>query len=369
MTKPAEKPKPMDVTIELDLDDDEWAEMDVLTEDYLDDDMDEFPIDPPLELSDVAFKLPGSVRIKHLSRELKDMLIKQLDVPPAVTMGSWQMVADFLTDCLPFELDITDLNPKEPWKPYENLNAQCVVDALVKVERIDLLWKIKELVFENNHLEQIDENASTSQAPTMPAIPPPTPSNLFPGDNFKKINATNSILVQHFEVSKIEKQNFRWFYDNFKEHLKRPEANGMRAVDVADLEQDDGGNLLQMLEHVYPQFKHIVVCFNDSYIKAVKELVPKKKFKFRKFIHDRTVMEFVNNGSKNKRCRCLVMPQTELKVETLWANVTYSFYFPDNYNEFLKRLFDRNVNVRDMSNTGVHDDLIKPAEARNLVTQ
>ncbi|PIC18770.1 hypothetical protein B9Z55_024548 [Caenorhabditis nigoni] len=31
MTKPAEKPKPMDVTIELDLDDDEWAEMDVVS--------------------------------------------------------------------------------------------------------------------------------------------------------------------------------------------------------------------------------------------------------------------------------------------------------------------------------------------------
>ena len=36
-------------------------------------------------------------RIKHLSQELRDLLVTHLDVPSAISMGSWQMVEDFLT--------------------------------------------------------------------------------------------------------------------------------------------------------------------------------------------------------------------------------------------------------------------------------
>ncbi|EFO82965.1 hypothetical protein CRE_00162 [Caenorhabditis remanei] len=330
-----------------------------------DDEEEEVIIDPPILITSVKVQLPGSVKIKHLSQELRDLLVIHLDVPSAISMGSWQMVEDFLTASGTFQLEPADPSNKNIWKPFENLHAQILVNALYNVERIDLLVKMRQMIRNNVHLQEADDVPQTSQnfsqAVSISNIPPLVP--------FTPVDATNTILVLHYEKKKQERINYKWFHDNLVQHLEKQSDKNLKVVDIITLEKNDGGNLLQLLEHLYPQFKHIIVCFNDSFIDAIKSPDPKKTFSFRKFLHDKTIVEFLQNNNRNRRFRCVVMPGITKTIETIWAMVTNRYPFPDNYNELLEKLLEsKGVKVKRQSSVTLNEEQLQN-EMRQMVTK
>lgn len=329
-----------DVTIELDFDDETWSDLDVLNDKEIEEDEDEVIISEPLTLADVKFNLPGSVRIRNLSQELRDLLYIHLDLPPAVTIGTWSMVTNFLSPNESPQGENNEKPTKETaWKPFKNLHAQILVNALYKAERIDLLAQFKLMVEQNCHLHIGEDPPEPEPAPPFPMFKPGGLS-FVPVQEFKPIDASKIILVLHYETNEIEKKNYRWFWDNFSEHLgKRPDI-GFTALDVAKLKKNDGGNRIQMLEHVYPQFAHIVVCFNDSYIKEIRKSECIPKFKFCRSIQRKTDEEFVQNDNRNLRCRCVVMPGIKERINTNWACMTTMYHWPDDYKDFLERILN-----------------------------
>uniref|UniRef100_A0A1I7TJ34 Crinkler (CRN) family protein n=1 Tax=Caenorhabditis tropicalis TaxID=1561998 RepID=A0A1I7TJ34_9PELO len=331
-----------DVTIELDFDDETWSDLDVLNDKVLEEDEDDVIISDPISLSRVVFKLPGSVKIRHLAQEVRDLIFSNLTVPPTVTIGSWQMVVDFLSASEKFQGDFSDSNHKDVWKPFNNLHAQILVNALIKVERIDILAKLKSLMetecllsTEEERVEPVRHHVKSATTTIVPAPP------------FVPFDASKMILVLHYETTKLEKENYYWFWDNFTDHLKKKSKQGYSALDITKLKKNDGGNRIQMVEHVYPQFPHIVVCFNDSYIQELRKAEVSTKFKFCRSIHRKTDEEFVQNDNRNLRCRCVIMPQMTEKLITSWAMLTHNYHWPDDYDDFIGRILDLdNVKVR-----------------------
>lgn len=54
------------------------------------------------------------------------------------------------------QLEPADPSNKNIWKPFENLHAQILVNALYNVERIDLLVKMRQMIRNNVHLQEAD---------------------------------------------------------------------------------------------------------------------------------------------------------------------------------------------------------------------
>ncbi|EGT43050.1 hypothetical protein CAEBREN_16978 [Caenorhabditis brenneri] len=329
-----------DVTIELDFDDETWSDLDVLNDKELEEDEDDVIISDPVTLAEVSFNLPGSVRIKNLSQELRDLLAVNLDLPPTVTIGTWSMVKGFLSANDAIQGEANEKNIKDIWKPYKHMHAQILVNALCKAERIDLLAQFKWMV-ENNCYLQIGEETPEPPEPAAPvSMFKPGGLSFVPVQEFQPIDASKIILVLHYETNEIEKTNYRWFFDNFSEHLKSRPDIGLTALDVAKLKKNDGGNRIQMLEHVYPQFAHIVVCFNDSYIKEIRKSECVPKFKFCRSIQRKTDEEFVQNDNRNLRCRCVVMPGIKERINTNWAIMTTMYHWPEDHKDFLQRILN-----------------------------
>lgn len=347
-----------DVTIELDFDDETWSDLDVLNDNALEEEDDDVIISDPIQLSEVIFNLPGSVRIRNLSSELRNLIATNLDVPGIVSIGTWDMVVKFLTANESFDGDLTKPIKKDVWKPFKNLHAQILVNALYKVERIDILAKWKSMVEDNCYLEETEATTETSgffnttDTIAFPAVAPLQPFNL-----------NNKILVLHYETNKNERKSFRWFWDNLTEHLAKEGKGELEAVDVAQIEKNDRGNIVQLMDDAYPRFKHIVVCFNNSYVEALVEPMPENKFRFRKEIHGRTSAEFTNNGNRNLRFRCVQMPDLTRQVETHWAIVTIQYKWPKEHKELMMRLLRK-----DGTRTAVTGEFPELYPANQLMT-
>lgn len=96
------------------------------------------------------------------------MILANLDVPTTVSAGSWQIVSSFLRG---IEYSVTfknsfnvykvcfqeiggrERNSKLSWKPFEDMHAQILVNALAYAQRVDILVKLKSYIDSNSYLK------------------------------------------------------------------------------------------------------------------------------------------------------------------------------------------------------------------------
>ncbi|CTQ87027.1 ACT1-like protein [Caenorhabditis elegans] len=343
----------MDVTIELDLDGDDWEEVDVLSDKCVEDILEDVHIDDPILVSDVRITLPANIRIKNFKKEIRDLILANLDVPTTVSAGSWQIVSSFLRGIEYSEIGGRERNSKLSWKPFEDMHAQILVNALAYAQRVDILVKLKSYIDSNSYLKNVPEpmfafadTDSMASTTTFSEYAEPVHS----------MNARKKILLLHYETTSKEKEDFKWFKCNLKNVLEkeRKEGKDLEVFDVKVWEKDDRGNVFQELEKHYDLFPHIVVCFNKSYIEATKPNSKSKMPQFRKSISDKLNVEFHMNGNRNLRGRCVLMSEVEKVTDTYWAAVTNQYPFPGSFEPFVKRLL-RDGKVKKQSHNNAND--------------
>uniref|UniRef100_A0A8R1DQC2 Uncharacterized protein n=1 Tax=Caenorhabditis japonica TaxID=281687 RepID=A0A8R1DQC2_CAEJA len=328
-----------DVTIELDIDDDSGDETDIYPDAFAEEYDDEVIIDPPIMLSQVICKVPSSVQIKDLSKEVRDFIQQNLDFPPVVSIGSWATVHSFLDGGEQKDKRVG----KDFFKPYYNMHAQILLNALAHAERIDILAKLRTIIESGNYLLKARESENSQTATRALAN-----DNNFNSPPVRapeeKLGWDKTILVVHYEKTDKEKKDFAWFMQNMRRNFR--EQGGLRAMDVERMEKNDEGNNLKKLEKVYYKIPHIIVCFNEAYCRALCAEEMEKDFEFKKHIHDKAMIEFLNNGSNNYRFRPVLMPGTKTIHRSDWASVTLKYEFPKDFEALLKRVYEPSKRAR-----------------------
>ncbi|CAI2357265.1 unnamed protein product [Caenorhabditis sp. 36 PRJEB53466] len=343
-----------DVTIELDYDDDLLEDEDVLPEQA--EEEDDITIDDPIALSDVTFEFPDGKKIKELANDILVSIFDNLKFPTAVSTPSWPFVYDYLCNQLPNTDAIKNLDRKDAWKPFHELEAQQLLDALEAAQRIDVLFELQMKMRAGDYLQVRRVSRNLSHASTLSIRSEISDVN----QPAKKFSGKKRILVLHYERTETEKANFSWFMQNLRRNLRSPAANGLKLLDVATLEKDDGGNMVYKIDAMYNDFVHIVVCFNNSYMTSFDTIDFARDFWLRKWIHEKTKIEFMDNQGRNKRCRCVLMPGTTHVNRLDWASVTTQYKFPDDFNDLFKRLILMRTTTSNTVEMGRKNEIERP---------
>ncbi|CAD6193120.1 unnamed protein product [Caenorhabditis auriculariae] len=321
----------VDVTIEVD-------------DDYLDDDCDlqaraadrpknilehKIEIDEPISLQAVRISVDPRVRVRDLSNEVMETLCIHLNHPSFLSMLNWRAIARFFKlDSLAIEKIDASERPTEMMLSFlENHSAQKFFDSLIESHRIDTLYAILKLKRVGKLLKNTEfrgyHSVSTTQAFSGPHVPQ---------EDYGKY-----ILVTHFEKEKSERSDYKWFRKNIDDFLKR--RSNMTVIDVNSLNAEDHGNQMEIIDRVFKQVPHIVVCYSVSYINAVKYPDSSPQARTQQYIHNLMGAEFLQNNMRNERFRAVLFPGVQSKDLIGWALLTIQYEFPGpNIGKFFERL-------------------------------
>ncbi|CAB3399537.1 unnamed protein product [Caenorhabditis bovis] len=297
---------------------------------------DEIIISDPIPIKAVSMRVSPEIRVRNLSKAIKDTIIANLDYPPFVSVSSWIEIANFL------KLDHTDMvvvessqKPAEYLMTHiENTPAQLLFNALESANRVDILLYVKILEKRRGLCDPLSGFHSMSTFELDSNYDRESVSSF----QLESVEFRNCFLINHYETTHQEKKNFRWFMKNIRENFKKLGITHITALDINELEKIENGNIIETLQAAFVQVPAIVVCYNESFVDALEKPEQDFEFKYKSHIHQQTVTEFFANGMKNKRCRVIHMPGNQRTETVGWAPSTVQFQFPDGFGPFLRRL-------------------------------